>query len=74
MKKLSLYKWKIAGTLLGGLGGYLYWSQIGCLTGTCPLKSQWQTMVPYGLLMGYLLTDLIENLSQKLGGKSADSI
>ncbi len=74
MKKLNPYKWKIAGTLLGGLGGYLYWSQIGCLTGSCPLKSQWQTMVPYGLVMGYLLTDLIENLSQKFGPKSTSDL
>lgn len=60
MKKLSKYKWQIAGVLIGGFGGYLYWKEIGCLTGTCPLKSQWQTMVPYGMLMGYLVFDYLQ--------------
>jgi hypothetical protein len=48
------------GTLLGGIGGFVYWNEVGCLTGTCPLKSQWQTMVPYGMLLGYLVTNFIK--------------
>ena len=48
----------------GGLGGYFYWSEIGCLTGTCPLQSHWQIMVPYGMLIGYILPDFIQKLSR----------
>jgi hypothetical protein len=62
MKKLSNYKWAIGGSLLGALGGYLYWKEIGCLTGTCPLKSHWQTMIPYGALTGYLVAELIKSM------------
>ena len=62
MKKLSEYKWVIIGTLLGGIGGFFYWKEIGCITGTCPLKSQWQTMVPYGMLMGYVGSDFIQSI------------
>lgn len=58
MKKLSEFQWGMIGVLIGGLGGYLYWKEIGCLTGTCPLKSQWQTMIPYGMVMGYLVTSV----------------
>ncbi len=65
MKKLSELQWGILGVLLGGVGGYLYWSEIGCLTGTCPLKSQWQTMVPYGMVMGYLVTSMVYGLFAK---------
>lgn len=65
MKKLSEFQWGIIGVLLGGLGGYLYWKEIGCLTGTCPLKSQWQTMVPYGMVMGYLVTSVFYGFFQK---------
>ena len=28
------------GALLGGLGGFLYWKYIGCLTGTCTITSR----------------------------------
>lgn len=65
MKKLSEFQWGIIGVLIGGLGGYLYWKEIGCLTGTCPLKSQWQTMVPYGMVMGYLVTSVFYGFFQK---------
>ncbi|MFT7309433.1 MAG: hypothetical protein ACI964_002020 [Spirosomataceae bacterium] len=65
MKKLSEFQWGIIGVILGGLGGYLYWKEIGCLTGTCPLKSQWQTMVPYGMVMGYLVTSVFYGFFQK---------
>jgi hypothetical protein len=60
MKTLIRYKWPVMGTLLGGIGGFVYWNEVGCLTGTCPLKSQWQTMVPYGMLLGYLVTNFIK--------------
>lgn len=65
MKKLSSYKWTLLGIALGGLGGFLYWKEIGCLTGTCPLQSHWQTMVPYGMLFGYLGADFIQQFTQK---------
>ncbi len=65
MKKLKANKWLVGGTLVGGLMGYFYWSEIGCLTGKCPLKSQWQTMVPYGMFMGYVVTSFIEDFFVK---------
>lgn len=46
-------------TLLGGLAGYLYWKFVGCTTGSCPIKSHWYSMVPYGMLLGWLIGDLI---------------
>ncbi len=62
MKRLSNYIWPLTGILVGGLGGFIYWNEVGCLTGTCPLKSQWQTMVPYGMMLGYLITSFIKPL------------
>jgi hypothetical protein len=49
--------------LMGGLSGFLYWKFIGCTTGTCPLKSHWYTMTIYGLLMGWLIGDLISSFT-----------
>lgn len=61
MKKLSKLNWAWIGAGVGAIGGYWYWKEIGCVTGTCPLKSQWQTMVPYGTLLGYLGADLVQS-------------
>jgi len=49
---------KAAGMVAGALGGYLYWHEIGCLTGHCPIQSHWQTMLAWGGIMGFLLVDL----------------
>lgn len=64
MKKLKESKWTFLSVVAGGLGGYFYWSEIGCLTGTCPLQSHWQIMVPYGMFIGYILPDFIQKLSR----------
>jgi hypothetical protein len=47
--------------ILGGLSGFLYWKFVGCSTGTCPIKSHWYSMVPYGMLLGWLIGDLISS-------------
>ncbi|MFN4144870.1 MAG: hypothetical protein ACK4GN_03530 [Runella sp.] len=55
----------IAGIVLGGIGGYIYWKEVGCLTGTCPLKANWQTMIPYGMLIGYVVVGFVEPIFRK---------
>jgi Family of unknown function (DUF6132) len=65
MKFLHTYKWQLLGAVLGALGGFLYWQYVGCATGACPLQSKWQTMVPYGTLMGYLTVDLLTPFLKK---------
>ncbi len=42
------------GTVLGAAGGFFYWKYVGCLTGTCAIKSNWYLMVPWAALLGYL--------------------
>ena len=59
MKNFLLkYKWRIAGTIVGGLAGFLYWFYIGCNSGTCPIQSSWHISSLYGGLMGYLLSNI----------------
>jgi uncharacterized protein YcfJ len=48
-------KWVIAGVIIGAIGGFLYWKQIGCSTGTCMITSKWHNSTMYGALMGGLL-------------------
>lgn len=48
----------IAGALVGALGGYIYYIEIGCNSGSCAITSNpWMSML-WGAAMGYLLFDL----------------
>jgi hypothetical protein len=65
IKKLKNKLVSIIFLVIGGLGGFLYWRFIGCSTGTCPIKSHWYTMTLYGMLMGWLIGDLIASFMGK---------
>lgn len=49
--------WKIltGGIALGATAGYLYWSYIGCVSGTCPITSSPVNSTAYGALMGFFI-------------------
>ncbi len=51
--------------VLGGLSGFLYWRFVGCSTGSCPIKSHWYSMTGYGMLMGWLVGDLISSFRNR---------
>ncbi|MFZ9386741.1 MAG: DUF6132 family protein [Chitinophagaceae bacterium] len=57
----------IAGVLLGAIGGYFYWQQIGCNSGTCAITSTWHNSTAYGALMGGLLFSMFKK--EKNGNK-----
>jgi len=50
--------------LIGGLGGFLYWRFVGCSTGNCPITSHWYASSLYGMLLGWLIGDLIATFSR----------
>lgn len=50
----------IAGIIFGAAGGYLYWQQIGCNSGTCSITSTWHNSTGYGALMGGLLFSMFK--------------
>jgi hypothetical protein len=47
---------------LGAIAGFLYWKYVGCLSGTCPIKSVWYLSTIWGLLVGYLAGSIINDL------------
>jgi len=49
-----------AGILIGAIAGYLYWQQVGCSTGTCPITSNPIRSSMYGALMGGLLFSMFK--------------
>lgn len=66
MKKIIQNNWlAIIFTVVGALGGFLYWRFIGCNTGTCPIKSVWYWSTLWGAAMGYLLGDFSNDLIKK---------
>jgi hypothetical protein len=55
----------IIGSIIGGIGGFLYWKFFGCLDGSCPLRSNWMIITGYGILIGYFLVNLIPIKKEK---------
>ncbi len=56
MKKwLNNNKLYLIGALIGAIGGYIYWQQIGCDSGTCAITSKPLNSTLYGAMMGALL-------------------
>jgi hypothetical protein len=49
----------------GAAAGFFYWKFIGCKTGTCPIKSVWYLMTLYGLLLGWVVGGLAEDIILK---------
>jgi len=50
----SSWFWKpVAGALLGGTLGYLYYYYIGCSSGTCAITSNPYMSVLFGAALGY---------------------
>ncbi|MBD0400312.1 MULTISPECIES: DUF6132 family protein [unclassified Flammeovirga] len=60
MKLLQAYKFHLIGLVVGAVLGYLYYSQIGCITGTCAITSQPINSTLYGSVMGVLITDFFK--------------
>lgn len=50
----------VIGVVMGAIGGYLYWQQIGCNSGTCAITSKWHNSTGYGALMGGLLFSMFK--------------
>ena len=65
MKRLGKYQWGIIGAFVGAIAGFIYWKEVGCVTGTCPIKSNWQVMVPYSAVMGYLGADFLKEIKKQ---------
>lgn len=58
----------ITGVLAGAAGGYLYWQEVGCNSGTCLITSRWHNSTAYGALMGGLLFSMFKK--EKNGNRS----
>ena len=57
---LIKYKIELAGVVIGGVAGFLYYAFIGCKSGTCAIASNPFISVPYGSLLGYFISGLFK--------------
>ncbi|GAB4449697.1 MAG: hypothetical protein OHK0036_07010 [Bacteroidia bacterium] len=57
---LLKYKLTLLGIVIGGVGGYLYYKNIGCASGTCPITSNPYISTLYGMIVGALLLNSFE--------------
>lgn len=55
MTFIKKYKLTIIGIIAGAIAGYLYYSYIGCASGSCAITSKPLNSTLYGALMGGLL-------------------
>ena len=55
----------VTGAVVGALGGYLYWKQVGCNSGTCAITSQPLNSTIYFALMGALLFSMFRRAGKK---------
>ena len=50
---------------IGAIAGYIYYNEIGCVSGTCAITSKPLNSTLYGGLMGGLFFDLFASPSKK---------
>lgn len=58
-------------SVVGAIGGFLYWKFVGCQSGTCPIKSVWYLSTLWGAAFGYLSGSIIKDLIVKFREKKA---
>lgn len=54
----------MAGVAAGLAGGYMYWHEVGCVSGTCPITSSPLNSSLYGAFMGGLLFSMFRKQSK----------
>ncbi|MEX0595619.1 MAG: DUF6132 family protein [Candidatus Paceibacterota bacterium] len=65
---LKKYKLAFIGLGIGALAGYVYYVQVGCLSGSCAITSSPINSTLYGALMGYLFLGMFkkEQIKKKI--------
>jgi len=55
----------LAGLIIGAIGGYIYWAQVGCASGTCAITSNPWMSTAWGAAFGYLIFDMFNSKNKK---------
>ncbi|HRG57607.1 MAG TPA: hypothetical protein PK323_01545 [Bacteroidia bacterium] len=60
ISKITKNKITFLGVLFGAIGGYLYYTHVGCLSGTCAITASPIMSTIYGAVMGGLIFNMFE--------------
>ncbi len=71
-KFLKSYQIQIIFCVGGAIGGFVYWRFVGCVSGTCAIKSVWYWSTLWGAAMGYLVGDFISDFIKKRKNKGGE--
>lgn len=55
----------VAGIIIGMVAGYIYYVEVGCISGTCPITSKPLNRTLYGGLMGGLFFNMFVKSPKK---------
>ena len=64
MNPIYKYRLTLFGIISGALAGYLYYSFVGCASGTCIITSRPLNSTLYGALMGGLFFNMFRKNEQ----------
>ena len=64
----------IAGAIVGAIGGFIYWQQVGCSSGTCMITSKPVNSTLYGALMGTLFLGMFKKDNKKQSVKEEEKL
>jgi xanthine/uracil permease len=56
--KFNISRLAIIGLIIGAAGGYIYYWQIGCVSGSCGITSSPWMSAAWGSAFGYLVFDM----------------
>ena len=62
---IAINKLTLIGIVIGAIGGYLYWQEVGCSSGTCLITSKWTNSTAYGAMMGGLFFSIFKKEKSK---------
>lgn len=71
MNRISLMM-RLAGVILGGFLGWLYYAKVGCVTGHCAIWANPWIATGYGGLLGFIVAGIIPLKKKKQSESDAE--
>ncbi|MEN8224773.1 MAG: DUF6132 family protein [Bacteroidota bacterium] len=59
-KKLKFNVLPVIGAVAGAIGGYIYYIEVGCTSGSCAITSNPYMSMLWGAAIGYLVFDMFK--------------
>lgn len=64
-KKVKFNILPVIGAVVGAIGGYIYYIEVGCTSGSCAITSNPYMSMLWGAAIGYLVFDLFKKRKRK---------